>query len=204
MKKTRYTDDQMVRILREADKTPVAQVAKRHGVSEATIYAWRKRFGELDVSDVRHLSVARSTLDYRSILEKKDAPVLVAMRRLARLYPRFGYPSIAILLRREGHPMSFDRAFRLWKQAELQVPRKHKRRRPAASRPRPLPPKRQNAVWACDFMFDRCANGRTLKCLTVVDEYTRKCLAIDVAARIRSARAIDQLAQLIIVYGVPR
>lgn len=152
----------------------------------------------------RLFSVARSALGYRSILEKKDAPVLVAMRRLARLYPRFGYRRIAILLRREGHPMSFDRAFRLWKQAELQVPKKRKRRRPAASRPRPLPPERQNAVWAYDFMFDRCANGQTLKCLTVVDEYTRKCLAIDVAARIRSARVIDQLAQLISVHGVPR
>ena len=131
MKKARYTDDQMVRILREADKTPVAQVAKKHGVSEATIYAWRQRFGELDISDVRH-------------------------------------------------------------------------RRPAASRPRPLPPEHQNAVWAYDFMFDRCGNGQTLKCLTVVDEYTRKCLAIDVAARIRSARVIDQLAPLISVHGAPR
>lgn len=149
-------------------------------------------------------SVARSALGYCSILEKKDAPVLVAMRRLARLYPRFGYRRIAILLRREGHPMSFDRAFRLWKQAELQVPKKRKRRRPAASRPRLLPPERQNAVWAYDFMFDRCANGQTLKCLTVVDEYTRKCLAIDVAARIRSVRVIDQLAQLISVHGAPR
>ena len=100
--------------------------------------------------------------------------------------------------------MSFDRAFRLWKKAELQVPKKRKRRRPAASRPRPLPPERQNAVWAYDFMFDRCANGQTLKCLTVVDEYPRKCLAIDVAARIRSARVIDQLAQLISVHGAPR
>lgn len=55
MKKTRYSEDQMVRILREADQSPVTEVAKRHGVSEATIYAWRKKFGELDVTDVRHL-----------------------------------------------------------------------------------------------------------------------------------------------------
>jgi putative transposase len=149
-------------------------------------------------------SVARSTLSYASTLDRKDAPVLVAMRRLARLYPRFGYRRIAILLRREGHAMSFDRAWRLWKKGELQVPKKRKRRRPATSRPRPLPPENRNAVWAYDFVFDRCANGQTLKCLTVVDEYTRKCLAIDVAARIRSARVIDQLAQLISVHGAPR
>lgn len=55
MKKGRYSEDQMVKILREADKAPVAEVAKRYGVSEASIYTWRQRNGELDVSDVRHL-----------------------------------------------------------------------------------------------------------------------------------------------------
>lgn len=55
MKKGRYSEDQMVNILREADKAPVAEVAKRNGVSEASIYTWRQRYGELDVSDVRRL-----------------------------------------------------------------------------------------------------------------------------------------------------
>ena len=149
-------------------------------------------------------SVARSALSYRSKLDKKDGPALVAMRRMARLYPRFGYRRIAILLRREGHPMSFDRAWRLWKKAELQVPKKRRRRRPAAARPRPLPARCQNYVWAYDFVFDRCANGQTLKCLTVIDEYTCRCLAIDVANRIRSARVIDQLSRLISIHRAPR
>ena len=100
--------------------------------------------------------------------------------------------------------MGEERCHRLWRKAELQVPKKRKRRRVAASRPRPLPPTAANHVWAYDFVFDACANGQQLKCLTVVDEYTRECLAIDVAGSIRPHRVIDVLARLISVHGAPR
>ena len=105
------------------------------------------------------LSVARSTLGYTSRLAVRDAPVLAAMRRLAAQYPRYGYRKIRIFLDRQGHALSPERTYRLWRQAGLQVPKRRPRRRLATGRPRPLPPAGVNHVWAYDFVFDTCADG---------------------------------------------
>jgi putative transposase len=150
------------------------------------------------------LSVARSTLGYQSRLVLKDAPVVTAMRELAARYPRYGYRRIQVFLARQGHLMSADRVHRLWRQEALQVPRRRPRRRVASHRPRPIPATGANHLWAYDFVFDACANGQQLKCLTVVDEYTRECLAIDVGGSIRSGRVIEVLSRLVSVHGAPR
>ena len=149
------------------------------------------------------MGTARSTLGYVSTLAGQEAPVIEVMKRLAGQYPRYGDRRIRIFLRREGYPMSTDRCHRRWRQAGLQVPRRRRRRRVASTLPRPLPAYGRNQVWAYDFVFDACANGQPLKCLTVVDEYTRECLAIDVAGSIRSPRVIEVLARLISVHGAP-
>ncbi len=150
------------------------------------------------------LSVARSGLDYESRMVSKDGPVLSAMVLLSAQYPRYGYRRIQVFLERQGHRMSADRVWRLWCKAGLQVPRKRPRRRLATGRPRPSAPTGAAQVWAYDFVFDACANGQQLKCLTVIDEYTRESLAIDVAGSIRSGRVIEVLSQLISLHGAPR
>ena len=94
------------------------------------------------------IRVARSTLTYKLRQPTKDAPALEAMRRLSSQYPRYGYRRIRIFLGREGLRMSASRAERLWRKAKLQLPRRRPRRRIAASRPRPLPPRAANHVWA--------------------------------------------------------
>jgi len=149
------------------------------------------------------MSVARSTLRYESRLIKRDAPVVATMRELSAQYPRYGYRRIQVFLERRGYAMSADRAHRIWRQYGLQVPRKRPRKRIATSRPRPLPALGANHVWAYDFVYDACANGQQLKCLTAIDEYTRECLAIDVSGSIRSARVIELLSKLVSTYGAP-
>ena len=150
------------------------------------------------------LEVARSGLSYALRLPAKDAPVIEAMKALSAQYPRYGYRRIRIFLQRQGHNLGWHRAHRLWRQAGLQLPRRRPRRRVASGRPRPLPAASANFVWAYDFVFDACANGQQIKCLTIVDEYTRECLAIDVAGSIRSRRVIEVLAQHISTHGAPR
>jgi putative transposase len=149
------------------------------------------------------LQVARSTIGYESALDKRDAPVVEAMRELSAQYPRFGYRRIQVFLARRGFVMSADRAYRIWKKAGLQVPRRRPRRRVATGRPRPIPAAASNQVWAYDFVFDACANGQQLKCLTVIDEFTRECLAIDVAGSIRSPRVIEVLSKLVSIREAP-
>ena len=78
------------------------------------------------------------------------------------------------------------------------------RKRVALARPRPQAPLAAEQVWAYDFVFDACANGQQLKCLTVIDEFTRECLAIDVAGSIRTGRVIEVLAQLISLHCAPK
>jgi len=150
------------------------------------------------------LQVARSTIGYESALARRDEPVIAAMRELAAQYPRYGYRRIQVFLARRGLAMSADRAYRIWKKAGLQVPRRRPRRRVATGRPRPLPATGANQVWAYDFVFDACANGQQLKCLTVIDEFTRECLAIDVAGSIRSGRVIEVLSKLVSVREAPK
>jgi putative transposase len=150
------------------------------------------------------MSVSRSALRYQSRLATRDVPVVEAMRELSAQYPRYGYRRIQVFLARRGHVMCADRVHRLWRLHGFQVPKKRPRRRIAVSRPRPLAPGGAGEVWAYDFVFDACANGQQLKCLTIVDEFTKECLAIDVAGSIRSARVIEVLAMLVSVHGAPK
>jgi putative transposase len=149
------------------------------------------------------IEVGRSALHYRSVKAVKDAPVLKRMAELSALYPRYGYRRIAVFLDRDGHRLSFGRAYRLWRRAKLKVPRKRPRKRIASARPRPNAPTGANQVWSYDFVFDWCANGQQLKCLTISGEWTKEGLAIEVDGSLRSRRVIEVLSRLVSERGAP-
>ncbi len=148
----------------------------------------------------------RSSQRYQSKPRSGDPRLLKRLLQLVRSRPRFGYRRIAALLRNEGYAASESRILRLWRRELLKVPRKKRKRRRLCVKENGcdrLKATHKNHVWAWDFAFDKTAGGTQLKWLSIVDEHTRECLALKVDRGITSEDAIDTLAELLVMHGVP-
>ncbi len=141
-------------------------------------------------------------------LNVPDDEVLLVRRivELATQYDRYGYRRITALLRMEGWRVNHKRVERLWRWEGLKVPQRQPKRRRlwwndgSCARLRPL---HKDHMWSYDFVADRTSDGRALRLLTVMDEYTRECLAIDVGRRLNSEHVLERLTELFILRGVP-
>ena len=128
------------------------------------------------------------------------------MIRLAKQYGRYGYRKVGELLRAEGWAVNHKKVERIWREEGLQLPQRHKRRKrlyhhdASIIRLRPLYP---NHIWSIDFVHDRLSNGRPYKMLTVLDEYTREALCVNVATRMGSAEVLEALYPLLLSRGKP-
>jgi putative transposase len=154
----------------------------------------------------RVLGQSRATQRYLPLVREDEAPLTQRIIELAAVYGRYGTPRITALLRSEGWRINHKRVERIWRQAGLKVPQKQPKRGRLwlndGSCIR-LRPEHQDHVWAYDFMSGRTHDGRPFRMLTLVDEYTRECLAIDVARQLRSDDVLERLAWLFATRGVP-
>jgi putative transposase len=157
------------------------------------------------------LGCSRSTLRYQAASRERDLPLLKAIKRLARKHPRWGYRFIHALLERKGWTVNLKRVRRLWRELKLQ--RKVRRRRPDKLGPKRgtsanscvnRPARFKNDVWTYDFVADRTASGKPLRWLTLVDEYTKECLELHVAASLTGQDVRSVLARVIGRRGAPR
>ena len=148
-------------------------------------------------------SISRSCWGYAK-RPNDDEQVLALLRTFAKAEKRAGYWRAYRALREQGVLINHKRVQRLWQLAELQVPpRRRRRRRRAASKAVPLQATYPRHVITYDFLEDSTADGRKIRCLTIVDEFTRECLAIQVARSFRSVDVIRVLAQVFAEYGPP-
>ena len=164
--------------------------AKRHAVDhlqQTYDVARRRACGLLDLH--------RSTYHYRP-RQRDDAPLATALRAQAAKRRRWGYRRLLLLLRREGWMDNHKRIYRIYTQQRLQV-RCRRRRRPAASRgQQPMPAVGFNQRWSMDFVSDQLANGRRIRVLNVLDDFSRRCLAAEVDSSLpglRVCRVLDRL-----------
>jgi putative transposase len=139
--------------------------------------------------------------------DEEESRLIGEMLVLVGKHPRYGYRMIWAMLRQQGWRVNRKRIYRLWVQEGLKVPkRQRKKRRLGCSENSCVRRKAEHKdhVWTWDFIHDRTANGRPLKWLSIVDEYTRECLALEVDRSITAEKVIDVLVELFRIRGVPK
>jgi len=154
----------------------------------------------------RVLGQARSTQRHQPRVLPDEARLVSRIIKLATEYGRYGYRRITALLRREGWRVNAKRVQRIWRQEGLKVPKRQPKRGRlwladgSCVRRRA---ERANHVWSYDFVFERTHDGRPMRMLTIVDEFTRECLAIDVERNLTSEDVMERLTDLFVRRGPP-
>jgi len=152
----------------------------------------------------RLVGLARTVLHYESKTNPAAAQLEQRLIELAHERRRFGYRRLHVLMRREGVAVNHKRVWRLYRKAGLAVRRRRRRRGVAIDREPLVIPSAPNQVWSMDFVMDALANGRRVKCLTIVDDFTKE--AVDIVADhsipgLYVTRVLDQAAQF---RGLPK
>jgi len=152
------------------------------------------------------LNQSRSTQRRKKHVASDEPRLIRRMVQLASDYGRYGYRRVTAFLRDEGWRVNHKRIERLWRQEGLKVPQKQPKRRRlwlADGSCVRLRPASKDHVWSYDFVADRTSDGRAIRMLTLIDEHSRECLAIDVARGLKSEDVLERLSDLFVRRGVP-
>lgn len=158
------------------------------------------------LSERRSLAVVRMSASALRYGPRPDRNVDLRERivALAQRHTRYGVGMIHLKLRQAGMLVNYKRVERLYQEARLQVRRRKRKKVPVSERQPLLRPDRANAVWSMDFVFDRTAQGRVLKCLTIVDDATHESVAIEVERAISGHGVVRVLERLVHSRGLPQ
>jgi len=151
----------------------------------------------------RDVGIWRSAHRYRSY-RKDDRAMRLRIREIAETRVRYGYRRVQVLLRREGWRVNPKRTYRIYCQEGLNLRRKRPRRHVTANRRMARPVvERLNACWSMDFVVDSLFNGHRFRALTIVDNYSRECLAIEAGQSLTGAEVAAVIEQLVKERGAP-
>ena len=168
----------------------------------------QKNFRVSERRACRVVDQPRSSQRYLSTKADKDAALTQMIVALSGQNPRYGYRRVWALLRREGWEVNKKRVHRLWREADLKVPagRRRKRQRLGSSENGVARRRAEylGHLWSYDFAMDATEDGRRLKMMPVVDEYSRECLALEVERSITSEEVVKTLDRLFAERGAPR
>ena len=168
--------------------------------------AARERYGLSERRACRIVSQPRGTQRYVPTVRADEDELTRAIVTLGSEHGRYGYRRIAALLRSSGWDVGKDRVSRIWRREGLKVPKKQRPRGRlwlndgSCVRRRP---ERRNHVWSYDFVACQTHDGRNIRLMTLIDEYTRECLTICVARRINSFGVIEALSDVMLYRGIP-
>ncbi|MDN7638789.1 IS3 family transposase [Burkholderia cepacia] len=264
MKTSKFTEEQIAFALKQAELgTKVEEICRKLGISEATFYNWKKKFGGLGPSELRRLrqleeentklkrlvadlsldkamlqdvlgkkalkparrrmlidelrdryrtsltktcalfGMSRSLYRYQSVARDSSA-LLMRIKEITATRVHYGYRRVHVVLRREGWQDNCKRVYRLYRAEGLSLRHKRPRRNKSA---RLRQPKHIvtaiNEIWSMDFVADALFDGRRLRTLTVVDNYTRECLAIEVGQSLKGEHVVEALTRITALRGHP-
>ena len=160
---------------------------------------------ERDISERRAcclVGISRSSARYRA-KARDDSELVARLKAIAKTHPRYGYRRATIMLRRQGLAVNHKRVRRLWVQAHLSLPARRRKKKRSRTGSVPVMATHPGHVWTYDFMEDRTTDGRKLRFLTVIDEFSRECLAIEVRRSFPARQVLIVLKRLFAEHGAP-